>query len=44
MPSQNTKPADYPQAVLQQIARELDLPRHGMELLPLDGTMTPMPR
>ena len=26
-----------------EIIRELDLPRHGMELLPLDGTMTPMP-
>src|SRR5688572_32630513 len=23
--------------------RDLDLPRHGMELLPLDGTLTPMP-
>jgi phytoene dehydrogenase-like protein len=26
-----------------EIIRELDLPRHGMELLPLDGTLTPMP-
>jgi phytoene dehydrogenase-like protein len=26
-----------------QIIRELDLPRHGMEILPLDGTFTPMP-
>src|SRR5690348_16874956 len=26
-----------------EIIRDLDLPRHGMELLPLDGTMTPMP-
>src|SRR5678815_3854149 len=26
-----------------EIIRELDLPAHGMELLPLDGTMTPMP-
>lgn len=26
-----------------EIIRELDLPRHGMELLPLDGTFTPMP-
>jgi phytoene dehydrogenase-like protein len=25
-----------------EIIRELDLPRHGMELLPLDGTFTPM--
>lgn len=26
-----------------EIIRELDLPRHGLELLPLDGTFTPMP-
>ena len=26
-----------------EIIRELDLPRHGLEILPLDGTMTPMP-
>jgi phytoene dehydrogenase-like protein len=26
-----------------QIIRELDLPRHGLEILPLDGTFTPMP-
>jgi phytoene dehydrogenase-like protein len=26
-----------------QIIRELDLPRHGFEVLPLDGTFTPMP-
>jgi phytoene dehydrogenase-like protein len=25
-----------------EIIRELDLPRHGLELLPLDGTFTPM--
>jgi len=25
-----------------QIIRELDLPRHGLEILPLDGTLTPM--
>src|SRR5947209_11986725 len=25
-----------------EIIRELDLPRHGMEVLPLDGTFTPM--
>src|SRR6201991_3944638 len=24
-----------------QIIRELDLPRHGLEILPLDGTFTP---
>src|SRR5258708_18649063 len=27
-----------------EIIRELDLPRHGLEILPLDGTFTPMPR
>src|SRR6266508_6208449 len=26
-----------------EIIRELDLPAHGMELLPLDGTFTPLP-
>jgi len=26
-----------------EIIRELDLPRHGMEILPLDGTFSPMP-
>jgi phytoene dehydrogenase-like protein len=26
-----------------QIIRELDLPRHGFEVLPLDGTFSPMP-
>jgi phytoene dehydrogenase-like protein len=26
-----------------EIIRDLDLPRHGFELLPLDGTFTPMP-
>jgi phytoene dehydrogenase-like protein len=26
-----------------EIIRDLDLPRHGMELLPLDGTFTPLP-
>ncbi len=26
-----------------EIIRELDLPRHGMEILPLDGTLTPLP-
>jgi phytoene dehydrogenase-like protein len=25
------------------VIRELDLPRHGLEILPLDGTFTPMP-
>src|ERR1700740_3666031 len=25
-----------------EIIRELDLPRHGLEILPLDGTVTPM--
>src|SRR4029453_17127305 len=26
-----------------EIIRDLDLPRHGLEILPLDGTYTPMP-
>src|SRR6201984_2793928 len=26
-----------------EIIRNLDLPRHGLEILPLDGTFTPMP-
>ncbi|HMD98508.1 MAG TPA: NAD(P)/FAD-dependent oxidoreductase [Terriglobia bacterium] len=26
-----------------EIIRELDLPRHGLEILPLDGTFTPIP-
>src|ERR1700751_927542 len=26
-----------------EITRELALPRHGLEILPLDGTFTPMP-
>ena len=26
-----------------EIIRDLDLPRHGLEVLPLDGTFTPMP-
>src|SRR5499426_252693 len=26
-----------------QIIRELDLPRHGLDILPLDGTFTPVP-
>ena len=26
-----------------EIIRELDLPRHGLDILPLDGTFTPMP-
>src|SRR6478735_12151654 len=26
-----------------EIIRELDLPRHGLEILPLDGPLTPMP-
>src|SRR6266704_5156360 len=25
-----------------EIIRDLDLPRHGLEILPLDGTMTPL--
>src|SRR2546425_3008208 len=26
-----------------EIIRDLELPRHGLEILPLDGTFTPMP-
>src|SRR6201982_2901973 len=26
-----------------EIIRDLDLPRHGLEILPLDGTVTPLP-
>jgi len=26
-----------------EVIRDLDLPRHGLEILPLDGTFTPMP-
>src|SRR6266850_7641797 len=26
-----------------EIIRDFDLPRHGLEILPLDGTFTPMP-
>src|SRR5213594_1219682 len=36
--------ASYVVSLLRpEIIRELDLPRHGMETLPLDGTFTPMP-
>src|SRR5437667_284734 len=36
--------ASYVVSLLRpEIIRELDLPRHGMEILPLDGTFTPMP-
>ena len=35
--------ASYVVSLLRpEIIRDLDLPRHGMELLPLDGTFTPM--
>jgi phytoene dehydrogenase-like protein len=35
--------ASYVVSLLRpEIIRDLDLPRHGMELLPLDGTITPM--
>jgi phytoene dehydrogenase-like protein len=35
--------ASYVVSLLRpEIIRELDLPRHGMEILPLDGTFTPM--
>src|SRR5499426_2627546 len=36
--------ASYVVSLLRpEIIRELDLPKHGMEILPLDGTFTPMP-
>ncbi|HEY2384806.1 MAG TPA: NAD(P)/FAD-dependent oxidoreductase [Terriglobia bacterium] len=36
--------ASYVVSLLRpEIIRNLDLPRHGMEILPLDGTFTPMP-
>ena len=36
--------ASYVVSLLRpEIIRDLDLPRHGLELLPLDGTLTPMP-
>ncbi len=36
--------ASYVVSLLRpEIIRDLDLPAHGMELLPLDGTFTPMP-
>src|SRR6516225_8107054 len=36
--------ASYVVSLLRpEIIRDLDLPRHGMEILPLDGTLTPMP-
>lgn len=36
--------ASYVVSLLRpEIIRELDLPRHGLEMLPLDGTFTPMP-
>src|SRR6478752_1223912 len=36
--------ASYVVSLLRpEIIRELELPRHGMEILPLDGTFTPMP-
>ncbi|HEY0876147.1 MAG TPA: NAD(P)/FAD-dependent oxidoreductase [Vicinamibacterales bacterium] len=36
--------ASYVVSLLRpEIIRELDLPKHGLEILPLDGTFTPMP-
>src|SRR5215470_12045229 len=36
--------ASYVVSLLRpEIIRDLELPRHGMEVLPLDGTFTPMP-
>src|SRR6476620_2220745 len=37
--------ASYVVSLLRpEIIRDFDLPRHGLEILPLDGTFTPMPR
>src|SRR5215468_8239910 len=36
--------ASYVVSLLRpEIIRDLDLPKHGLEILPLDGTFTPMP-
>src|ERR1700724_4007834 len=36
--------ASYVVSLLRpEIIRDFDLPRHGLEILPLDGTFTPMP-
>lgn len=36
--------ASYVVSLLRpEIIRELDLPRHGLQILPLDGTFTPLP-
>src|SRR5258707_4004484 len=36
--------ASYVVSLLRpEIIRDFDLPRHGLEILPLDGTLTPMP-
>src|ERR1700758_1590560 len=36
--------ASYVVSLLRpEIIRDLELPRHGLEILPLDGTFTPMP-
>ena len=36
--------ASYVVSLLRpEIIRELDLPRHGLHILPLDGTFTPVP-
>src|SRR4029078_1813467 len=36
--------ASYVVSLLRpEIIRELDLPSHGLEILPLDGTITPLP-
>src|SRR6187397_679945 len=36
--------ASYVVSLLRpEIVRELELPKHGLEILPLDGTFTPMP-
>src|SRR3989441_9132913 len=43
-PGSNFSVCSYVVSLLRpEIIRELTLPRHGLEILPLDGTFTPMP-
>src|SRR5437763_7558311 len=44
VPGFKSSVASYVVSLLRpEIIRDLDLPRHGLEILPLDGTFTPMP-
>ena len=43
-PASSSRVCSYVVSLLRpEIIRDLDLPRHGLEILPLDGTFTPMP-